>query len=144
MESITWQWLNGGDDLSGAFAVRLRVFCEEQGYSPDVELDEQDKTSLHVVALAHGKPVATGRLYRKAPGVAALGRIAVLPQERGTGLGARLVAELCRKAGELGASRVELDAQCRVIPFYEKQGFAVCGEEHMDGHVPHRLMKKEL
>ena len=52
--------------------------------------------------------------------------------------------EMCRLAKELGAETAELDAQCRVIPFYEKQGFAVCGGEHLDGHVPHRLMRRKL
>lgn len=73
-----------------------------------------------------------------------LGRIAALPAYRGRGLGARLVWEMCRRAKELGAETAELDAQCRVIPFYEKQGFAVCGGEHLDGHVPHRLMRRKL
>lgn len=144
MEPYRWQWLDGGDDLSGAYAVRLRVFCEEQGYTPEEELDGQDKLARHVVVWADEEPVATGRIYWKGPKTMGLGRIAVLQRERGTGLGARLVAEMCREARVMGASRAELDAQCRVIPFYEKQGFAVCGEEHMDGHVPHRLMKKEL
>lgn len=81
---------------------------------------------------------------KRRPAVYGLGRIAALPAYRGRGLGARLVWEMCRRAKELGAETAELDAQCRVIPFYEKQGFAVCGGEHLDGHVPHRLMRRKL
>ena len=137
-------WLPGDGDLRDAFAVRLRVFCDEQGYSPDMELDDRDKTARHLVACDGGTTVGTGRLYEKRPGVYGLGRLAILPAYRSCGLGARLVREMCREAARLGARTVELDAQCRVIPFYEKQGFTVCGEEHMDGHVPHRLMRREL
>ena len=54
------------------------------------------------------------------------------------------VVEMAKVSKELGAETAELDAQCRVIPFYEKQGFAVCGGEHLDGHVPHRLMRRKL
>lgn len=35
-------------------------------------------------------------------------------------------------------------AQTRAIGFYERLGYAVCGEEHMDGHVPHKMMNKRL
>lgn len=63
---------------------------------------------------------------------------------RGHRAGGELLAAMVEKAAQLGAQWVELDAQCRVIGFYEKQGFTVCGEEHMDGHVPHRMMRKKL
>ncbi len=144
MGEIRWQWLEGTEDLTAAYTVRLEVFCEEQGYRPDMELDEMDKSARHVVAFDGEVPVATGRLYVRRPGVVGLGRIAVRRSHRGTGLGAQLVREMLRRAKELGAQQAELDAQCRAIPFYEKQGFTVCGEEHMDGHVPHREMKQDL
>ena len=73
-----------------------------------------------------------------------LGRLAVRKSYRGCGLGARMVEELGRKAAELGASVSQLDAQTRARGFYEKQGYRVCGEEHMDGHVPHVMMEKKL
>ena len=104
METIRFVWRPGDGDLSDAYRVRLRVFCDEQGYRPDMELDEQDAASQHLIAYDGDEPVATGRLYEKAPAVYGLGR----------------------------------------IPFYEKQGFAVCGGEHLDGHVPHRLMRRKL
>ena len=144
-QPIRFRWLTGGqEDLSDAFSVRLTVFCDEQGYAPDLELDEQDNASWHMVAYDGDKPAATGRLYWKGTDVVGLGRIAVHQAYRGTGLGAQLVQEMLRRATEMGAVWAELDAQCRVIPFYEKQGFVVCGEEHMDGHVPHRMMRRRL
>lgn len=138
------QWLGGGDDLREAFAIRLEVFCDEQGYSPEMELDALDRTSRHVLLYRDGAAVATGRLYEKRPGVMGIGRLAVRRAWRGSGIGRELLAAMVDKAAQLGAQWVELDAQCRVIGFYEKQGFAVCGEEHMDGHVPHRMMRRKL
>lgn len=44
------------------------VFCDEQGYSPEMELDELDRTSRHVLLYRGDEPVATGRLYEKRPG----------------------------------------------------------------------------
>ena len=59
------RWLDGSDDLHEAFAIRLEVFCDEQGYSPEMELDELDRTSRHVLLYRGDEPVATGRLYEK-------------------------------------------------------------------------------
>ena len=91
-----------------------------------------------------GYRAGAGRLYPKGDGVMGLGRLAVRKSYRGCGLGARMVEELGRKAAELGASVSQLDAQTRARGFYEKQGYRVCGEEHMDGHVPHVMMEKKL
>lgn len=141
----TIQWLDGrADDLSAVFAVRLAVFCEEQGYAPDREFDSTDREALHILVSEEGKPIGTGRLYWLDTATMALGRIAVLQTARGRGIGARIVRAMLRKAAACGAASAQLDAQCRAIGFYEKQGFTVCGEEHMDGHVPHRRMTCDL
>ena len=58
--------------------------------------------------------------------------------------GKALYARFFEAAAELGASVSQLDAQTRARGFYEKQGYRVCGEEHMDGHVPHVMMEKKL
>ena len=84
METIRFVWRPGDGDLSDAYRVRLRVFCDEQGYRPDMELDEQDAASQHLIAYDGDEPVATGRLYEKAPAVYGLGRSAALPGTRGT------------------------------------------------------------
>ena len=139
------QWLDGScDDLTEAFAIRLEVFCDEQGYSPEMELDSQDKDAWHLLLWEGEEPAGTGRIYWKDRQTAGLGRIAVRKPWRGRGTGRRLLEAMEKKARELGATKAELDAQCRVIGFYEKCGYSVCGEEHMDGHVPHKMMKKSL
>ena len=43
------RWLDGGDDLHEAFAIRLEVFCDEQGYSPEMELDELDRQAHEIL-----------------------------------------------------------------------------------------------
>ena len=143
-DQIEFIWLEGKDDLTLPYAIRIRVFCDEQGYTPEMEIDDQDTDSWHVLLRSAGKPAATGRVYWKEAGVMALGRIAVDKEWRGKGIGRLIVEEMIRKAEELGAERLQLDAQCRAAGFYEKLGFTVCGEEHMDGHVPHVLMEKQI
>lgn len=138
------QWLNGTDDLTEAYRVRTEVFCDEQGYTKDMELDEQDKHSLHILLRKGVKTIATGRIYESAPGTIRFGRLAVLKSMRGKGIGKLVLEAMMHKALSLGAKRLELDSQSYAVGFYEKEGFAVCGKEHLDGHILHKMMQKEL
>ena len=63
---------------------------------------------------------------------------------RKRGIGAMLVNFLIDTAREMKATTVNVDSQVQAIGFYEKFGFKVFGEEHLDGHVPHRYMNLEL
>lgn len=141
---VEMQWFSGADDLTEAYGVRTAVFCDEQGYTKEMEMDEQDKNSLHIVLRKDGKAVATGRLYECGDGAMRIGRLAVLGPLRGKGVGRTALRAMMEKARSLGARRLELDAQCSAIGFYEKEGFSVCGGEHLDGHILHKLMQKEL
>ena len=137
----TMQWFGPGEGpLDDCHAIRVEVFCSEQGYSLTDEMDDQDPVAHHLLLRKNGLPTGTGRLLIQPGGTVRLGRIALRRSARGTGAGAALVAEMIRRAQALGARQIVVDAQCRVVGFYEKCGFAVSGEEHMDGHVPHVWM----
>ena len=72
------------------------------------------------------------------------GRLAVLPEARGGGLGAALLAETERLAREAGATEMHLHAQCRATPFYERRGYEQYGPVELDEHVEHIWMRKAL
>jgi len=83
--------------------------------------------------------VGAARLY-----AGKIGRIAVLSDYRGQGIGSSLV-ERCEKAAvEQGFTKVKLAAQLESIPFYEKLGYAFYGDIFLDAGIPHRNMKKLL
>ncbi|MCI8554698.1 MAG: GNAT family N-acetyltransferase [Clostridiales bacterium] len=138
------RWLMPGDELSDAFAVRINVFCQEQGYTVEMEIDDIDPVAEHLVLYDQRRPVATGRLFLMKEGVYGIGRVAVLCAYRGQGLGGVLLSLLMERAQARGAVSLELDAQCRAIPFYERYGFRECGPEHLDGDIPHKKMRKTL
>lgn len=135
-------WLSGNENFTDALAVRSEVFCTEQGFSYD--LDDTDPLALHIVMYDGHTPVAAGRIYESDTDTMSLGRIAVRRDYRGKGLGYRLVEDMLKKITKLGYHRAELDAQIQAIGFYERLGFVVCGEPHMDGHVLHREMERFL
>lgn len=129
--------------LLGAAArqVRLKVFVEEQGIAPELELDERDATAVHAVAFdAAGQPVATGRLLPDAH----IGRMAVLPDVRGQGVGAAILRALMAIAATRGDAQVRLHAQRSAIGFYAKEGFVAEGEEYMEAGIPHRTMRRQV
>ena len=89
---------------------------------------------------SHALIVGTGRLMASGH----IGRMAVLAKWRGKGLGAEILHELIRVAGERGLRWVDLDAQVHAIPFYEKAGFAVTSGVFMDASIPHRAMIRRV
>lgn len=133
-----------GEDWSGTVGVRKEVFCDEQGYPEAAEFDADDPLCWHIVISDGSRPVAVGRICRESDGVYKIGRIAVLKPYRGRSVGRMLVSEQLAFARELGAKTILLGAQVQASGFYRKMGFSVCGDEYMDGHVPHVPMKQEL
>ena len=84
---VTGPWKTLGKD---AGAVRTEVFVREQKIPDDLEWDTWDERSLHCVAYHHGQPVGTGRLLPDGH----IGRMAVLPAHRRTGLGSLVLSTL--------------------------------------------------
>jgi predicted GNAT family N-acyltransferase len=118
--------------------VRFVVFVEEQKVPAEMELDEHDAVSLHALAVdAAGTVLGTGRLLPDGH----IGRMAVLRQARGAGVGSALLRALLRAARDRGEREVLLSAQTHAIPFYERFGFVVDGEEYDDAGIPHRWMR---
>lgn len=130
-------------ELSDAYAVRMQVFVEEQGVPADMELDELDETADHFLARLDGQPVGAGRLIVRDE-VGVLGRLAVLPQTRGTGLGVALVRAIEERVRARGLPALELHAQTQAEGFYERLGYRAYGEIGLDAGIPHIWMRKNL
>lgn len=121
--------------------IRKTVFVEEQHFND--EFDEIDDIAYHTVIFDNGVPVATGRLYSSEDAIFHIGRVAVLKEYRGKGIGNMVVASLENKAAELGASEINLSAQVRVSEFYKRLGYRAVGKEYFDEYCPHiRMIKK--
>jgi predicted GNAT family N-acyltransferase len=135
--------VTGPQERAAAEEIRLRVFVDEQGVPPELELDEHDAVADHFLARVDGRPVGTARMLRR-DGCGVLGRLAVLPETRGTGLGAALVRAVEQRAREQGLRSVELHAQTAVRAFYERLGYEAYGEEDIEAGIPHIWMRKAL
>ena len=123
-----------------ASPIRFEVFVEEQGVPREIELDEHDPVSIHVVAFEDRTPVATGRLLPDGH----IGRMAVLKDWRGRGIGALMLKSLIDRAKERGDREVALSAQVHAVPFYRAHGFMPEGDEYLDAGIRHQAMRRIL
>ena len=127
-----------------AWAVRVEVFVEEQQVPIELERDDRDETSLHLLAVRDGEAVGTVRMYEDPPGEAHLGRLAVRASARTGGVGRLLVEAIEQEARRQGLRRVVLSAQLQAMGFYERLGYVAYGPVYDDAGIPHRDMAKEL
>ena len=110
-------------DLAACLALRRTVFIEEQRVPEDREIDGLDNSALHLLATRDGQPIGSARILLDGD-TGKIGRVCVLPQARGTGLGAALIrAALDVLRVQPGITRAKLGAQTHALGFYEKLGF---------------------
>jgi predicted GNAT family N-acyltransferase len=135
-EIVRWQ-----DDRPRIEHVRRAVFIEEQRVPEAEEWDASDPLCWHLLALAPNRDVVgTGRLDPAGK----IGRVAVLPQYRGTGVGAAIVSRLVDLAAGQGITQVYLNAQTSALRFYERLGFQAEGPEFDEVGIPHRRMRQRI
>ena len=127
-----------------AKAIRIEVFCDEQGFKN--EFDELDQGSISLVLYLDEVPIATGRLTKVDPATYQIGRIAVRKPYRGQRVGSYLMEFLCQKARELGAKTCIVHAQLDKRSFYNRLGFYdfAGGVVDEDEGVPHIYLAKYL
>lgn len=123
-----------------AYAIRHEVFVVEQGVPEEIELDEHDPVSLHVLALGDETPVGTGRLLDDGH----IGRLAVRQAARGTGVGRAMMLHLMEQAMHRGMAEIVLHAQVQAQPFYVSLGFEPEGDVFNEAGIDHVLMRKRL
>ena len=131
-------WAEESADLR---AIRTAVFVMEQRVPESVEWDGLDPACFHVLALdSHGKAIGTGRLATDGK----IGRMAVLKDRRGTGVGASILEFLIVAARNRGMDECYMNAQSHALAFYERHGFEARGESFLEADIPHHRMHLRL
>jgi len=121
--------------------IRETVYIMEQGVHEEEEFDGQDAGCVHLlVEDKKGRPIATARMQKSGQ----IGRMAVLRHWRKKGVGSAMLIKLFVEARLMGLKQLTADAQVRALPFYEKHGFRVVGDEFMDARIPHKKVIKDL
>jgi len=132
-------YFSDSDLVKQAYAIRHKVFVEEEGVDPNLENDHEED-SHHYLLLMGGKALATARWRETEKGIK-LERFAVLPDFRNRGLGGIILNEVLNDVVPLGKT-IYLHSQLRAVPFYERHGFVKEGDILYEAGMAHHYMKK--
>ncbi len=123
--------------LDEVFAIRRKVFVEEQECPPELEWEHEEESN-HFLATVCQIPAGACRWRQTEKGVK-LERFAVLPQFRGMGVGRLLVKTVLTDLPD-DADYVYLHAQLSAIGLYEKSGFQKVGPQFEEAGIQHFKM----
>ena len=123
----TWQ-------QAGAYYVRIAGMAKQHGITLRREFDGNDTPDTKYIVLTDDDfPVATCRIFPLEGTSAAIGRVVVLPEYRGKGLGRRVIEDAESWLRELGFARVVIESRDVAVKFYEKLGYAVTDKSIIHG-----------
>ena len=134
------KWIDGLSQLKN---IREKVFIQEQKVTPQLEWDGMDEKAIHFLVFNDKAAIGCARAIVIKDHMQ-LGRMAVLKEYRGQGIGSALLEKAMTIAKLNQLSAIYISAQCHAIDFYKKFGFEVTSEIYLDAEIPHRDMKLEF
>jgi predicted GNAT family N-acyltransferase len=125
----TWQ-------QAGAYYVRIQGMAKQHGITLRREFDEHDTPDTKYIVLTDDEfPVATCRFYPLNAREAMIGRVVVLPEYRGQGLGQRVMTEAEAWLTEMGYQNAVVESRVNAVGFYENLGYRVTDETVIHGET---------
>ena len=121
-------------------AIRYKVFVGEQKVPEELEIDGFDDQAKHVLAFVDGVPIGTGRILSDGH----IGRVAVLKDYRGLGIGKSIMKDLIKWAQNMNLEKVWLSSQWHAHSFYLDLGFVCVGEIYKEAGIDHIKMFRTL
>ncbi len=123
----TWQ-------QAGAYYVRIQGMAKQHGITLRREFDGHDTPDTKYIVITDDSfPVATCRIYGIDEKSAMIGRVVVLPEYRGKGLGSQVVCEAESWLRDLGFETAVVESRDVAVGFYRKAGYTVTGEKVIHG-----------
>ena len=121
-------------------AIRYEVFVDEQNVPEELEIDGLDGEAKHVLAFVDGLPIGTGRILDDGH----IGRVSVLKDYRGFGIGKLIMKELIKWAQDMSLEKVWLSSQWHAHSFYLDLGFVCVGDIYKEARIDHIKMFKAV
>ena len=133
-------------DLHKCMAIRQEVFILEQRCFY-LDADQFDQSAYHLMVKEKkdldSKLVAYLRIYYDQKSWH-IGRVLVIKDQRGRGLGKQLMRRCHEEVDKLNQSihaPIELSAQVQVLKFYKDLGYRIIGEQYEDAGILHQKMR---
>ena len=134
----------GSEDYRRELALRDEILRVPLGMSIYRENLAGETEDFHIGAFRGSVLVGTAVLSPHGGEEMQIRQVAVIEELRGHGIGTRLVRFAQEVAKGHGCRRIVIHARKPAVPFYEKLGYRVEGEEFVEVTVPHRQMCFEL
>ena len=141
--------LDTKEELTLGFALRIKVFVEEQKVPIELELDEKDNSenTVHVGFFDNNKLIGVARLIDLDKDVIHIGRVVIDKEYRGQGIGRELIIG-CENIAQQILKRkiiIELSAQIQAENFYKSLGYNRFNNKiYLDAGIEHVDMRKEI
>jgi predicted GNAT family N-acyltransferase len=124
--------------------LRLDVLLNPIGVPASYINPQKEKTDLLVGAYENEVLIGCCVLTPLDNELIQLRQMAVQPHLQGKGIGAAIVTFAEQIARGKGFTRLMMHARDVVIPFYEKSGYTIVGEQFTEVGIDHHRMEKRL
>ena len=141
--------LKSKEELDLGFALRIKVFVEEQNVPIELELDDKDHSTntVHIGYFNDDKLIGIARLIDLDKDVIHIGRVVIDKKYRGKGIGRELIIG-CETTAKNILKReiiIELSAQIQAEKFYESLGYNRVNDKiYLDAGIEHVDMRKVI
>jgi predicted GNAT family N-acyltransferase len=137
---ITVHQIETPGDLEAAFAIRGKVFVEEQQVPREDEYDAYEDSAHHYLARTDGTPCGAARWRKTEKGVK-LERFAVLAPFRSQAVGSQLLSRMVADVKAVYPNQtIYLHAQVPAVKFYARHGFEAVGDLFSECDIDHYQM----
>lgn len=126
--------------------IKLRndVLLQPSGIPSSYIQPQIENNDIHIGAFENDRLIGCCVLTNRAAGRIQLRQMAVSSDVQGKGIGAAIVAFAEKIAGEKGFKTLFMHARNPVIPFYQKSGYHIVGDEFLEVGIAHHVMEKAL
>ena len=144
MHNFIFKKVSSKEEMDKSYAIRTKVFCEEQKISKEIEFDNLDHHCGHFLILDYKKAVGTARVRQKEKNILKIERVAVLLEFRRLKIGSILIQNIIKHYMNLNDNKsIVLFSQVAVVDFYKTLNFISYGNEFFEDGIPHIAMKYE-
>ena len=137
ISAITTDYKSNHKDIC---KVRFKVFVDEQNVPEELEIDGFDDEATHILILSDDKAIGTGRILADGH----IGRVAVLKEFRGQGMGKLIMKKLINWAQDNNLETLWLSSQWHARGFYIDLDFACTGDMFEEAGIDHIKMIRKL
>ena len=142
MHKFIFKKVSSKEEMDISYAIRTKVFCEEQKISKEIEFDNLDHLCSHFLIFDYKKAIGTARVRQKEKSILKIERVAVLLEFRRLKVGSILIKNIIKNYMNLDDKKsIVLHSQAAVADFYKSLNFISYGNDFFEDGIPHIAMK---